>query len=557
LADAIRDYGSCAPAGTVARELVDRAILTPYQAQRLLSEEPGYLVLGQYRILEEIGRGGMGCVYKAMHTVMGRTVALKVISPDQLSDPAARALFRREVRLTTVFDHPNIVRAYDAGEADEICYLVMEYIDGASLDTIVRRHGRLPIALACAWLYQAADALCYAHGRGLVHRDLKPANLLVSPWDAATSVLCLGSGPIAGNALPTIKVLDFGIARLRSPTTDTISVTPASVIGTPDFIAPEQAQNIHAADIRSDLYSLGCTFYFALTGDVPFPGESAMEKLLHHVLDVPRAIESVRPDIPRELALVLRRLMDKEPNRRYQTPTELLQVVARCRVATAPTVVETVGAHAVERRDLAQCPLPAGASASEDRETPRPVVLLGNEAHRVWRHWLRLIETCIGRKVNHWQDEPAYSKLHAQVLATCDDAIAAGSPQCRATFETLRARIKPFLTWQALATTERDILIELLAACRLAEERLWKPVSRTPLLVLLAFVTVLGFLVAWNSIPELPANGSIFEGMLEMLRGCGTSLVRWILANPALASLCAGVSAVIAGISFVTRLRRH
>jgi len=273
------------------------------------------LSLGQYHLLEELGRGGMGRVYKAQHALMGRVVALKVISPELVSDPVAVEWFLREVRASTQLNHPNIVMAYDANEAEGQYFLVMEYVHGVTLDALVKQRGPLTIPYICELIRQVALGLQHAHEQGMVHRDIKPSNLLIlaSQGDTPPQVL--------------VKILDFGLARLHGKSTgDTIALRgESSVLGTPDYIAPEQSRDIHAADIRSDLYSLGCVFYFALTGRVPFPGDNAVEKLIKHLTEQPEPVEKVREDVPPTLAAIVRRLMAKDPADRYQTPAELVR----------------------------------------------------------------------------------------------------------------------------------------------------------------------------------------------------------------------------------------
>jgi serine/threonine protein kinase len=292
-------------------------VLTPFQARQVYAGETQPLALGQYRLLDELGRGGMGRVYKALHTIMGRVVAIKVIAPELVQNPNAVEWFRREVRASTHLVHPNIVMAYDANEAAGLHFLVMEYVHGVTLDRLVKQHGSLPVDHACALMRQAALGFQHAHEKGMVHRDIKPGNLLIpSPeGEAPADVL--------------VKIVDFGLARLQGKAKgDTIAVSaPGNVLGTPDYIAPEQSRDIHSADIRSDLYSLGCTFYFALAGQVPFPGENAMEKLIKHMMEPAEALEKVRPDVPPTVAGIVRRLMAKKPDDRYQTPAELLRAL--------------------------------------------------------------------------------------------------------------------------------------------------------------------------------------------------------------------------------------
>ena len=306
-------FGEGEAVESIAGSLVKEGVLTPYQVRQVCSGDTQPLTLGQYRLLDELGRGGMGRVYKALHTIMGRVVAIKVISPELVKDPVAVEWFRREVRASTHLVHPNIVMAYDANEAEGLHFLVMEYVEGVTLDSLVKQSGPLPVEHACALMRQAALGLQHAHEKGMVHRDIKPGNLLIPrpTSDQPPDVL--------------VKIVDFGLARLQNKSSnETIQLRPqAGVLGTPDFISPEQSRDIHATDIRSDLYSLGCTFYYALAGRVPFSGETAVEKLIKHLMERPEPLEKVRPEVPSAVAALVSKLMAKDPEKRYQTPAEL------------------------------------------------------------------------------------------------------------------------------------------------------------------------------------------------------------------------------------------
>jgi serine/threonine-protein kinase len=275
--------------------------------------------LGQYRILDRIGRGGMGRVFKAEHQTMNRVVALKVLAPDLMKTERARVLFQREVRATAKLVHPNIVTAYDANQSGDRHYLVMEYVDGPNLHELVKERGPLPVGQACEFIRQAALGLQFAHGLGMVHRDIKPANLLVHRGPGLQCV---------------VKVLDFGLARLHEPAPqaeagqDSVPAIEQQVMGTPDYLSPEQGRNLHRVDIRSDLYSLGCTFYYLLTADVPFPGGTTLEKLVRHGSEQPRPVTELRPEVPLAVAALVARLMAKRPEDRFQTPAELAAVLA-------------------------------------------------------------------------------------------------------------------------------------------------------------------------------------------------------------------------------------
>jgi serine/threonine protein kinase len=321
------------------RELLAAGVLTRYQAGQILAGRARRLRLGPYRVLDRLGVGGMGHVYKAEHILMRRIVALKIVArlprledgalpagPDRA--PSRRELltrFRREVRSAGLMSHANIVTAYDAGVARGFLYLVMEYIEGIDLGRFVTENGPLPVPLACEAVRQAALALQYAHDRGLVHRDIKPDNLLLT-WPGPGSASGVGSLPslpdgTSGEGAALIKLLDLGLALPTQLPAE--RVEPA---GTPDFMAPEQAHG-RAVDGRSDLYSLGCTFYYLLTGHVPYPGGTCAEKLLRHGLDVPGAVRDLRPDVPLAVAAIVERLMAKEPEDRYPGPAAVAAVL--------------------------------------------------------------------------------------------------------------------------------------------------------------------------------------------------------------------------------------
>jgi WD40 repeat protein len=279
----------------------------------------------RYRILAPLGAGGMGAVFKAEHRLMERIVAVKVIRQDLISNPQASERFRQEVKAAARLSHPNIVTAHDADQAGDVHFLVMEYIEGISLDRYVRQHGPLPVVLACDLIRQAALGLQHAHERGMIHRDIKPANLLLTP----------------GRQL---KILDFGLARFVSEAGGGPGTITAFgvVIGTPDYMAPEQASQARRADIRADIYALGCTFYYLLTGQAPFPGGTALEKLLLHQHQQPAPLAQVRADVPTEVARVVERMMAKDPNQRFQAPREVVRALDTLAVTARPPERPTV-----------------------------------------------------------------------------------------------------------------------------------------------------------------------------------------------------------------------
>jgi serine/threonine protein kinase len=319
---------------TLACQLIERGWLTPFQANYLHQGRGRELLLGSYLLLERLGEGGMGAVFKARNCKLDRVVAVKVIRKERLQSSDSVRRFQREIRAAGQLRHPNIVHALDADEVGGNYLLVMEYVDGTDLGQLVQNQGPLPVPLARDCIRQAALALAHAHEQGLVHRDIKPSNLLLS-----------SSGQI--------KLLDLGLARLpASPDGASSTMTETgTIIGTPDFLAPEQARRSHDVDIRADLYSLGCTFYFLLTGRPPFPGGTIAEKLVQHQLDEPESIERLRGDVPPGLAAVVRKLLAKKPEQRYQTPAEVAEVLARggepdASIPPLPEMKETVPGRA-------------------------------------------------------------------------------------------------------------------------------------------------------------------------------------------------------------------
>jgi serine/threonine protein kinase len=292
----------------------------------LLANKSKGFFLGPYKILDQLGQGGMGRIYKALHLTMNRTVALKVLAPHLVKTTRARELFKRELQATAQLNHPNIATAYDANDVNGRHYLAMEFIDGPNLEQLVREQGPLPPGMACEIIRQAANGLDHAAEREMIHRDIKPANLLLQPSKNSQSFL--------------VKILDFGLARLNDnglqKSSGTILVKENTVMGTPDFLSPEQARDLHKVDHRSDLYSLGATFYFLLTGKVPFPGGTTMEKLVRHGSEEPRPLTDFRQDVPPEVQGIIRRLMAKNPDDRYQSAQEAARALTAYAVAAAP-----------------------------------------------------------------------------------------------------------------------------------------------------------------------------------------------------------------------------
>ncbi len=289
----------------LARELVKRGWLTPFQANQLARGRGAELALGPYHLLEPLGEGGMGTVYKARHPLMKRVVALKVIRAERFSGADAIRRFEREIVVAGKLSHPNVVIAHDAVRVGKTLVLVTEYVEGTDLAKLMRQRGTLPAGEACEYIRQASLGLQHASEQGLVHRDIKPANLMVT----------------ARGGL--VKVLDMGLALLGSSGDSVTALTESGmVMGTPDYMAPEQADNAHTVDIRADIYSLGCTLYALLSGHVPFPGNTLSQKIAARLHSEPKPLEGLRPDLPPGLVAVVRRMMAKRPEDRYRTPAE-------------------------------------------------------------------------------------------------------------------------------------------------------------------------------------------------------------------------------------------
>ena len=295
--------------------LVRDGLLTFFQAKQLkLGRYKRFQIAGKYRLLELLGVGGMGAVYLCEHEFMKRLVAVKVLPVDKISsDPTALDRFYREARAVAALDHPNIVRAFDIDKFESVHFLVMEYVDGNSLQEIVTKYVQRkafydPVRAAHA-VAQAAAGLQHASDLGIVHRDIKPGNLLL-------------------DRRGTIKVLDMGLARFFDHRNDNLTarLDDKCVLGTADYLAPEQATN-DPIDVRADIYGLGGTLYFMLTGRSPFPDGTVAQKLVAHQTQKPKAVRLFRSDVPAGLIAVLEKMMEKKPADRYQTPLEVMEAL--------------------------------------------------------------------------------------------------------------------------------------------------------------------------------------------------------------------------------------
>jgi formylglycine-generating enzyme required for sulfatase activity/serine/threonine protein kinase len=313
----------------LARELVRQGKLTKFQAQAIYQGKAKGLILGDYVVLDRIGEGGMGQVYKAEHRTMERVVALKTLPSAATKSELAVQRFHREVKVAARLSHPNIVTAYDAGESQGVHYLVMEHVEGSDLSVLVRTNGTLTVQQALNYILQAARGLEYAHAENVIHRDIKPSNLLL-------------------DRKGTVKVLDMGLARLNQAvgpydeTADETLTGTGQAMGTIDFMPPEQAENTKSADERSDIYSLGCSLYYLLTGRAIFDGDTVVMKLLaHREAEIP-LLRAERPNVPEKLDLIYQKMVAKRPDDRYGSMTEVIAELEECAAPRPEQFDETV-----------------------------------------------------------------------------------------------------------------------------------------------------------------------------------------------------------------------
>jgi serine/threonine protein kinase len=325
----LRRHGRAVPseAAPLADLLVGDGLLTRFQADQLLLGKWKGFSIGKYKVLERIGSGGMGQVYLCEHERMRRLVAVKVLPEAGAQDPSIFQRFQREARAGASLDHPNIVRVFDVDEDGKRHFLVMEYIDGVSLHDLAAQGGPMEASLACNYIRQAAEGLQHAHNKGLIHRDVKPSNILVDKQGV-------------------VKVLDLGLARFAQDNLDMLTkqYDDNNVLGTADYVAPEQTRDSHDVDIRADVYALGGTFYFLLTGRPPFPEGTVSQKLYWQQTKQPQKLQSLRPDLPTGVTAIVEKMMAKSPAHRYQTPADVARALGPWAAPTNHTPMESVSA---------------------------------------------------------------------------------------------------------------------------------------------------------------------------------------------------------------------
>ncbi len=311
-------YDPAEDARGLVRVLTDDERLTAYQARAVYDGKHNELVVGRYIVLDKLGEGGMGIVLKVMHRLMDRIDALKMLRGVMAEDVNAKKRFLREVKASAKVSHPNIVRAHHADEADGNLFLVMEFVDGRDLRRLVESGGPMSIEKAVDCVLQSASGMAHAHAQGIIHRDIKPANLLL-------------------DRTGTIKILDLGLARFTLPLGEVgdqpydfeVSISGA-LLGTVDYLSPEQALDSKSADHRTDIYSLGCTLFYLLTGKPMFDGDTAMKKVMAHQNNAAPNLVDVRADATNELELIFQKMVAKSPDDRYDSMQELIDELESC-----------------------------------------------------------------------------------------------------------------------------------------------------------------------------------------------------------------------------------
>ena len=334
----------------LADKLVDDGLLTPWQRENLLQGRYKGFFVKKYKLLDLLGAGGMSHVYLAEHTLMRRRVAIKVLPKSRVKDSSYLGRFHREARAAAALDHRNIVRAYDVDNDGDVHFFVMEYVEGCDLQTMVKRDGPLDYVRAADYVRQAAEGLDHAHRAGLIHRDVKPANLLVDRQNV-------------------VKVLDLGLAKFAEEGCASLTVAyDENILGTADYLSPEQAINSHGVDARADIYSLGCSFYYILTGQPPFAEGTLPQRLLMHQKVPPPDIRLKRPDAPEDLLEICLRMMAKKPVARFQSAREVADALGGWLQALGHLVDTSVGGSSSSTR----LKIPSSATGPVQAVEPAP-----------------------------------------------------------------------------------------------------------------------------------------------------------------------------------------
>jgi serine/threonine-protein kinase len=418
----------------LARQAVQQKLLTFWQAQQLLAGRSTGFRVDRYLLLDMIGSGGMGRVYLAQDTRLGRRVALKILAPERVSRPQAIQRFQREARLGAQLQHENLVRIYDFGESNGRFFLVMEYIEGKTIATLLSEQGPMPPATAARLVRQVALGLEHAYRKGLIHRDVNPYNILVTQDGTA-------------------KLADLGLAIALAE--DDRVTRDGATVGTFDYVAPEQARHSRAADTRSDIYSLGCTLYHMCSCRVPFPGPSLPEKLLGHQTIEATPLHRIVPGLPAGLSEVVERMMRKSPDERYATPMQVA-------LALRPYADLQTEAPDGEGESSILEPLPL-EPALQSSDEAKPAAVLVEPATRpaglesppgvLVKPDPRRNADDSGVPLLTPDDEPDESADEIRLILDSDPSVSAGQPSAKPQAPTDRAASASFaarmLRWQA------------------------------------------------------------------------------------------------------------
>lgn len=503
--EAAGQFSESDPVQGLARAFIARGLLTRYQAKQLLAGKPQELLLGHYRLLDPLGRTDASRVFKAFCSVRNRLVALKALLPEVLE---------REIAVATRLSHPYIIAICDQGEDRGVHFLVMEYVEGPNLEELVRRQGPLPVGLACELMRQTAEALRCLHEKEIVHRDIRPVNILLSPGvRASRSPGAKAKESSSDSRTPgrpdswTAKLIDFGRARLEDA--DTVPDAPPT---DSDYASPEDDQDAGAVDARSDLYSLGCTFHYALTGRPPFPGSPptlspggrGQEEPNRRLPTGTEPLTRLRPDLPAAVAAVVQRLLVRDPARRYQSAADLIDdLTPWCGRADLPPAAPK--APPLGPAELATNSVEANVSGPAEQEpvpskpepdkppTRRKAVRVDPALRQGLQQWTAIVRRFMrGRGAKLHIRQEAYRKLHDRLVEACrSQAGDAERAEDYRLFWKLGEMIRPWVTLESLAGANREVLADLLIRCEQAEQEFAGRKKGRRLVVLLLLLAVL------------------------------------------------------------------
>jgi eukaryotic-like serine/threonine-protein kinase len=422
----------------LADDLVARGELTTWQADKLLGGIHQGFFLGKHKLLRLLASGSMSAVYEAEHVLMQRRVALKILPRSLVGEASFLERFYREARAVARLNHPNIIKGFDVGQDGDTHYFVMEFVQGSTLQNLVEASGPLPIEDAVEMIRQAALGLEHAHQAGLVHRDVKPANLL---RDLEGTVKILDLGLVRSQ--PNENDADAGLTRLHDE----------AVLGTVDYLSPEQAIDSHTVDIRSDVYSLGCTFYFLLTGAPPFAVGTLTERLMAHQSRSPTPLAMLRRDTPDSLSPIVDRMLAKRPQDRYQSPGEVANVLhdwlstrASSSAIRGAPVSLSISAATPEARETR----PEAAVDPEKAPSPSPAPTPSLSLSESWVRWTKVVESiglgAFGPKV----DETFYKRIYEDLLLVCRVSFPDADEPTRRTLRRIEDLVAPWPTLRSL-----------------------------------------------------------------------------------------------------------